>query len=102
MELYVNCTGLQTLHLAVAANVAKLIISGPRISEEKKLADDLKAVISFSILFFTERLRLISACAEKGRGKEKRKKKTEINGGVAAEEAGHTPLNKSCLTQPNK
>lgn len=62
MELYVNCTGLQTLHLAVAANVAKLIISGPRISEGggKKLVDDLKAVISFSILSFTERLRLIS------------------------------------------
>lgn len=51
MELYVNCMGLQTLHLAVTANVAKLIISGLRISKIK-LADDLKAVISFSVLFF--------------------------------------------------
>lgn len=50
MELYVNCTGLQTLHLAVAANVAKLIISSFRISKIK-LAHDLKAAISFSIFF---------------------------------------------------
>lgn len=49
MELYVNCTGLQTLHSAVTANVAKLIISGLRISKIK--LDDLKAVISFSVLF---------------------------------------------------
>lgn len=48
MELYVNCTGLQTLHLAVAANVAKLIIWSLRISKIK-LAYDLKAAISFSI-----------------------------------------------------
>lgn len=50
MELYVNCTALQTLHLAVAANVAKLIISSSRISKIK-LAHDLKAAISFSIFF---------------------------------------------------
>lgn len=52
MELYVNCTGLQTLHLAVAGrlgNVAKLIISSFRISKIK-LARDLKAAISFSII----------------------------------------------------
>lgn len=52
MELYVNCTGLQTLHLAVASrlgNVAKLIISSFRISKIK-LAHDLKAAINFSII----------------------------------------------------
>lgn len=99
MELYVNWTSLQTLHLAVAANVAKLIISGPRISEEgkKKLADDLKAVISFSILSFAQQLQLKTA-----EQKNPRTYRCEINGGVAAQEAGHTPLNKSCLTQLNK
>lgn len=59
MELYVNCTGLQTSHSAVTANVAKLIISSLRISKIK-LADDLKAVISFSILFYWAVLTFIS------------------------------------------
>lgn len=58
MELDVNCTGLQTFHLAVAANVAKLIISSFRISKIK-LAHDLQAAISFSI-FFTASLSLCS------------------------------------------
>lgn len=50
MELYVNCTGLQTLHSAVTANMGKLIIWGLRIFKIK-LADDLKAVICFLCSF---------------------------------------------------
>ncbi len=91
MELYVNCTGLQTSHSAVIANVAKLIIWGLGISKIK-LADDLKAVICFlcSILFYL-------AVSSK-----KHRKKYQISGQSVLGEAGQTPLNKSCLTQPNK
>lgn len=76
MELYVNCTGLQTSHLAVAANVAKLIISSFRISKIK-LAHDLKAAISFSIFFIAS----LYQCVWYG-----------TSGHPVTEAAGQTPL----------
>lgn len=79
MELYVNCTVLQTLHLAVADNVAKLIILSFRISKIK-LAHDLKAAISFSIFFIAS----LYQCAWYG-----------IDGHQVTEAAGQIPLKPS-------
>ena len=82
MELYVNCAGLQTLHLAGTADVAKLIISRLRISKIK-LEDDLKAVICFLCFSFDFYLRAIQVIrTERGR------KKSQISGRLVPEEAG--------------